>query len=277
MADAEGGGTFTISVVVIEDVSLSLMVMMVTVMLCYYIRINLRNVIPLRQQYLAMEFIFTFQLCFLLHEFWVLFEVGKIDKPIILPFLYATIVVHVLTSTCAECSPSTTFHHMMTGRSSLTKATEKLFFQFIAAALAWLAATKLHKLGLTRVHGAVEPECTPHLHSSVAEGVAVEMGCAFVFHCVLHLLTHTWYRVHVIGLTHVALMQAAGHLTGAMFNPAVALSLNFFCKGTNISDNMFVYWLGPIAGMILAVALFDHIFPTLKRLTGGETGTLKID
>lgn len=267
-----------ISMVEVQDVSLSLMVQMLTVMLCYYVRVSLRNVIPLSKQYLAMEFIFTFQLCFLLHEFWVLFEVGKIRTPIILPFLYVTIVVHSLVSTCAECSSAITLQYSMTGRTSFAKATEKLFFQFAAAALAWLAATKLHPLGLTRVHGAASPECTPHLQSSVAEGVAVEMGCAFVFHCMLHLLNENWYRVHLIGLTYVVLMVAAGPLTGAMFNPAVALSLNFFCKEANISDNMFVYWLGPVAGMILSVALFDHIFPTLKRLTGGGgTVTVKTD
>ncbi|XP_069060017.1 aquaporin-11 isoform X2 [Pleurodeles waltl] len=246
---------------------------------CEGARLSLRDVIPQRYHFLAIEAIYTFELCLFRHQLLLLSEFGNVELPVLLPIVYTTVVLHSMSSSCGLCNPCTSLQKLMIGKSDFGRTIEKIIFQFGGAIGAWVCARQVLLTEITNLYVLAGPECTSHLHISVQQGALAELGCSFVFQSVQQMLPlfADSYHAHILGLTYAGLAAAAGHLTGAMFNPAVALSLNFFCKGTNISDNMFVYWLGPIAGMILAVALFDHIFPTLKRLTGGETGTLKID
>ncbi|XP_078503866.1 aquaporin-11-like [Lissotriton helveticus] len=243
-------------------------------------RRSLRNVIPQCYHVLAIEAIYTFELCLFIHQLMLLSDFGNVNLPVVLPVVYATIAPHASSSSCGLCNPYTSLQHLLIGESDFGKTPEKVIFQLGGAIGAWVCIRQALLTGITNLYSKAGPECTNHLHTTVQKGTLAELGCSFAFQSVLHMLPHfeSRYHAHILGLTCAGLVAATGPLTGAMFNPAVALSLNFFCKETNILDNMFVYWLGPVAGMILSVALFDHIFSTLKRLAGGGgTVTVKKD
>ncbi|XP_069496087.1 aquaporin-11 isoform X1 [Ambystoma mexicanum] len=256
---------------VVEDVSTTVVIMFIIVLLGEGLRRCLRDVIPQRHHFLAMEAIFTCELCLQMLELSVLSDAGKPGLPVMLPLIYATIVTHCWSATCALCNPTTAIQHLLTSQTGISRALEKISFQLLGGYLAWVASMQFHKLGLTKLHAAAGSDCTSHLHTSIEEGLAVELACAFVYHSALNLVQQTdaRYRVHIIGVIVAILVGAAGQLTGAMFNPALAFSLNFFCQGSSFTDNVVVYWVGPIAGMILSVGLFDHLIPAIKRLRRG--------
>ncbi|KAJ1120089.1 hypothetical protein NDU88_008265 [Pleurodeles waltl] len=256
-----------------EEALVPLLLLPGTLGLCALARRGLRPGGP------ALELVCCFQLCACTQELWLLGVVGRVPAALSLSLTYLMTLAHTWTCAGALLNPTGALQQLVVGRASVRATGRALGCQLLAAAGARLWAVVLRGLPVSALHARAGVGCPTSLQTGLWHGAGVELACAFTLQCTVYLLpaARPQHRAHWMALVVTAMVYAAGHLTGAMFNPAVALSLNFFCKGTNISDNMFVYWLGPIAGMILAVALFDHIFPTLKRLTGGETGTLKID
>jgi glycerol uptake facilitator-like aquaporin len=53
--------------------------------------------------------------------------------------------------------------------------------------------------------------------------------------------------------------------SGGFFNPILASALTLNCQGNNIVEHIFVYWLGSLAGSIVA--------RTLHMVLRGETPT----
>lgn len=47
-------------------------------------------------------------------------------------------------------------------------------------------------------------------------------------------------------------VYAGSNYTGALFNPALAQALQFGCQGLSTEKFLFVYWLGPAVGVIVA-------------------------
>ncbi|XP_029027629.1 aquaporin-11, partial [Betta splendens] len=84
------------------------------------------------------------------------------------------------------------------------------------------------------------------------------------------VITHTrWmeekYRVHAVAAAITSAVYAGGHVTGAVFNPALAFSTQFPCGGSSFVELCVVYWLGPLLGMMSSVLLFDQLVPLLPR------------
>lgn len=55
--------------------------------------------------------------------------------------------------------------------------------------------------------------------------------------------------------------------SGGYFNPILASSLEFGCKGTDFWQHLFVFWLGPIFGHVIARLTFERMFRTVKQPT----------
>ncbi|XP_078514634.1 LOW QUALITY PROTEIN: aquaporin-11 [Lissotriton helveticus] len=258
-----------------EEALVPLLLLTGTLLLCAGLRRWLRAGGPA-----ALELVCCFQLCACTHELWLLGVVGRVPAALSLSLTYLMTLAHTWTCAGALLSPTGALQQLAADRASVGATGRALSCQMLGAAGARLWAMALRGLPVSALHGRAGVQCPSNLRTGLWHGAGVEMACAFTLHSTLYLLpaARPQHRPHLMALVITAMVYAAGPLTGAMFNPAVALSLNFFCKETNISDNMFVYWLGPVAGMILSVALFDHIFPTLKRLAGGGgTVTVKMD
>lgn len=52
------------------------------------------------------------------------------------------------------------------------------------------------------------------------------------------------------------LIFSAFHFSGGYFNPALATSLKYGCKGNNALEHMVVYWLGATTGAIASVFIY---------------------
>lgn len=49
---------------------------------------------------------------------------------------------------------------------------------------------------------------------------------------------------------------SAFNFSGGYFNPALATSLKYGCKGNTFVEHMVVYWLGASVGSVFSIVLF---------------------
>ncbi|KAM5223830.1 aquaporin-11 isoform 2-T4 [Hipposideros larvatus] len=81
---------------------------------------------------------------------------------------------------------------------------------------------------------------------------------------VLHFQeVRTQLRIHLLAALITFLVYAGGSQTGAVFNPALALSLHFKCFDEEFLQFFIVYWLAPSLGILLMILTFSFFLPWL--------------
>uniref|UniRef100_A0A452EHF2 Aquaporin 11 n=1 Tax=Capra hircus TaxID=9925 RepID=A0A452EHF2_CAPHI len=73
----------------------------------------------------------------------------------------------------------------------------------------------------------------------------------------------TKLRIHLLSALITFLVYAGGSLTGAIFNPTLALSLHFKCFDEAFLQFFIVYWLSPSLGILLMILMFNFFLPWL--------------
>jgi len=110
------------------------------------------------------------------------------------------------------------------------------------------------------------------------EGLVLEIIVTFVLVTVILMVAldtkaKTGLAPLIIGLALAACILAAGNFTGGSLNPARSLGPAIFAnKEWNHWNNMWIYWLGPLVGAVLAGVLYRFIWAHhdrryLKRTT----------
>ncbi|KAA0715255.1 Aquaporin-11 [Triplophysa tibetana] len=217
----------------------------------------------------ALELISTFQLCACTHELKLLAEVGGLEPRIGLTCTYVISVVHGLSFHGAICNPTGVLDQLCRGTLTHRSALARISCQLIAAALARGAmphAWALSPSDLHARHGSTGFKCTRSpVNASLLQAAAVELGCAFVMHTAVSNVhkVHELYRVPAIAAVITTLVYAGGHMTGAVFNPALAFSILFPCPGNTFTEYSVVYWLGPTLGMIASLLLCEKVMPVV--------------
>ncbi|XP_036006011.1 aquaporin-11-like [Fundulus heteroclitus] len=253
------------------DVAVSLSVLAVVVLLSDATRRLLAR--ALRDTGLspyAAELVSTFQLCCCAHELKLLSEVGGIPPQLALTLTYVTSVAHGLTFRGAVGNPCGALEHAWRARSAGGCAARRIACQFAAAVMARAAVPVIWGMGLSGLHSRHKLlgfRCVSAIHASLPGAAAVELMCAFAVQTVI---THTHsveerYRVHAVAAAITAAVYAGGGVTGAVFNPALAFSTQFSCSGNSFLEYCFVYWLGPLLGMMSSVLLFDKLSPAFSQ------------
>ncbi|XP_074888348.1 putative aquaporin-12B isoform X2 [Buteo buteo] len=167
--------------------------------------------------------------------------------------------------------------------SNLAATAAKLLAQGVGMGMGW-AVTKLYwSWELTHFHliqNLIASECSSSIHTSLHHAAFVEGTCSFFFHLVLLKLcqSHPIYRVPALAATVTFLTYTAVPFTGAFFNPALAAATTFHCSGSSFWDYIQVYWLGPLAGMLAALLLYQGNIPRLfqKNLLYSQKSKYKI-
>nr|XP_015196614.1 PREDICTED: aquaporin-11 [Lepisosteus oculatus] len=225
----------------------------------------------------VVEIISTFQLCACTHELKLVGEVGRVEPQIGLTLTYLITVVHVLTFHGAFCNPSGALEQFYRGNLTEKSVVARIACQFLAASIARLLLPHIWSLGLSDWHLQHELsgfQCGSPIRDTLLKAAGVELCCAFVMQSTvthLHKLDGK-YHIHVIAAVITLLVYAGGHVSGAVFNPALAFSTCFHCSGNTLMEYAFVYWLGPVLGTASSVLLFDKVIPLLH----GNGGTQKM-
>ncbi|XP_078258154.1 aquaporin-11 [Rhinoraja longicauda] len=217
---------------------------------------------PLLQ--LAIEFISTLQLCICTHELRLLGESGMLSGlgPS-LALVYLVTLVHLSTFGGASCNPVNTLEQFLCGQCSGRLALSKILLQLVAALAARRVSETIWALHMSDLHW---HHCKNHFKcisamktSTLSSGMFVEFSCAFSLRAVIIRFQHLSPRRRMFLVAGIItfLVFAAGGLTGAVFNPALAYSITFHCEGYTFLEYTFAYWLGPLLGALTAVMLFD--------------------
>jgi MIP family channel proteins len=169
----------------------------------------------------------------------------------------AVIVCSILTIgkvSGAHLNPSVSIAHAVRGLMPRRLLAPYLASQLLAAVMAGIVLAyvcrSIHspQYGLTQLQQG----------TSVPEGIALEFVGTFLL-CDVAIIASTRFKDRfkqqalIVGITLFALTVVIGPFTGASFNPSRSLgpavaSLDF--------EYQYIYWLGPIAGCLLASAFF---------------------
>ncbi|KAL0994636.1 hypothetical protein UPYG_G00125180 [Umbra pygmaea] len=216
-----------------------------------------------------VETVSTYQLCACTHELKVLAEVGRIESHIGLTLTYIMVVVHVITFHGAFCNPNVALDNIYRKNITRRSAAARIVCMFIGAKSAHILAPHIWSVGLSDHHIRHTKfgfKCFSPINGSHLEAVGVELACTFTVQATvmhLHKLDNKRLHVHVIAAVVTALVYSGGHISGAVFNPVLAFSVQFPCSGNSFLEYTLVYWLGPIMGMALCILVFDKVIPLL--------------
>lgn len=138
--------------------------------------------------------------------------------------------------------------------------------QTLAMPLAWRFAALYWRYHLLSEHSSMlEMEnCRSSLTTSSWNGFMIEFTCCFISRlaelCGHKLLERKYLSQRVVsGLCSFicsSLVVLTLELSGGYFNPILAASLEYGCKGIKWHQHALVFWLGPLSGHVLARALF---------------------
>ncbi|KAK9536935.1 hypothetical protein VZT92_006680 [Zoarces viviparus] len=211
----------------------------------------------------------TFQLCSCTHELKLLGDTAQLGPPVGLTLTYVVTVIHLTTFRGATCNPSGALESVCRGTSGVGAAAVLVACQFAAAVAAQFFAAAVWSLGLSDVHVRHQRfgfRCFDPLGGTLLEAAAVELGCAFAVQAAamhVHRLDQK-LRAHFIAAVITAMVYAGGSISGAIFNPVLAFSVQFPCSGHTYLEYCFVYWLGPVLGVASCILLFEKIIPFLS-------------
>ncbi|XP_049599245.1 aquaporin-11 isoform X1 [Syngnathus scovelli] len=249
-----------------DDMWISVAALAGAVLLCELVRRAAARCLRGAAGALALEAASTFQLCCCTHELKLLADSAGLEPAYGLTLGYAITVVHLMSFRGASCNPCGVAERFYRGTCQGGAALALIVGQFFSALAARYAALCVWSLGLAEVHVRHRRfgfRCFDQLGGTVLEAAAVELACAFAVQtAALHIhKVDDKLRVHVFAALITALAYAGGSISGALFNPVLAFSINFPCRGHTYLEYCFVYWLGPALGVASCILFFEKILP----------------
>ncbi|XP_077723304.1 aquaporin-11 isoform X1 [Canis aureus] len=214
----------------------------------------------------VLEFLATFQLCCCTHELQLLSEQEPVHPTWPLTLTYFFSLVHGLTLVGTSTNPCGVMMQMLLGGMSPETGAIRLLAQLIGALCSRYCISALWGLGLTKYHLNERTfACRNPIQVDLPKAVVTEAICSFIFHsALLHFQEiRTKLRIHLLAALITFLVYAGGSLTGAVFNPALALSLHFTCFDEAFLRFFIVYWLAPSLGILLMILMFSFFLPWL--------------
>ncbi|XP_067995864.1 aquaporin-11 [Melanerpes formicivorus] len=213
-----------------------------------------------------LEMFSTFQICACTNELCLL---GNVEpKPhTALTLTYGFTVLHGLTLPGSTCNPCGTLQPMWGGGTSVRVGGLKIAAQFLAAVLARVFMHFIWSLEMAEPHsGALSQGCSNPMQTTEVQAFCIELLFSVVFQLTILRVEriNPKYKVHLIAFLITMLVYAGGNLTGAVFNPALALSLHPSCFYDRFLSYSLVYWIAPSLGTMLVAFIWDGILPRLS-------------
>ncbi|XP_062830576.1 aquaporin-11 isoform X2 [Anolis carolinensis] len=217
---------------------------------------------PLSPRLFLMEMLATFQLC-------VGFNVLRplAEKETYLGHLYSFAALHFyLTLSENPTNPTTTLVHILRKGISMKLGVLTIVAQFVGAFVAAVYQNVLWARGILELLS--DPHvCSYPLQTNLLKAFGTELVSSFLFQLTLLKSEEQEIRVraNMIAIALTSLVYAGGHLTGAIFNPALAFSMHLNCFSEKFWNYILVYWIAPCLGSVLVVIAWDEILPLLHR------------
>ncbi|KAI7815347.1 Aquaporin 12L [Rhyzopertha dominica] len=159
----------------------------------------------------------------------------------------------------ATACPYSPLEDVFEGAQNIFYATLLIIAQVLGGVAIFRYIQFLWSLELVETHkGRAYEECVADLQVPMAIGAVIEA----VSTCVCRIISKTLAEVdarfgNVIDAFFGTLMVvAAFNFSGGYFNPALATSLKYGCKGNTFTEHMVVYWLGAVIGSVASIFVF---------------------
>ncbi|XP_032075591.1 aquaporin-11, partial [Thamnophis elegans] len=215
----------------------------------------------------AQELAATFQICACTHELCLLG--GLLPRPEIALWLtYIFTVLHGWTLTGSVGNPASSIQQLYKGQLRSHGWCLQTAGQLTAAVLAHLGMKFLWMLGLTSGHQRAQPDvCSNPIQTTIPNAFGLEFLFSFLLHLTLLQFESTspTMKVHLIALLITSFVYTGGHLTGALFNPALAFSLHGNCFIDQFWNYLAVYCIAPCAGSLFVSVIWDDVLPGRHR------------
>ncbi|XP_048350380.1 aquaporin-11 [Sphaerodactylus townsendi] len=250
------------------DAAISLLVMVGTVALAAAGRQLARRFVRNPQLYsFIQELSGAFQICACTHELRLLADLPP--KPqVALALTYACTAFHCLTLPSSVNNPASSFQLLCTNKSPVKTWGLQTSGQLAGAMLANLYMKWIWSLGIIPAHStALSEKCNDPIQTTVGNAFILELLFSSLFHLTLRKFESMDHqaKVHLLALLVTALVYEGAHLTGAIFNPALAFSLHLNCFLDKFWNYILVYWIAPCVGSVLVAVLWDEVLPQLRR------------
>uniref|UniRef100_A0A6J0V7Q9 Aquaporin-11 isoform X2 n=1 Tax=Pogona vitticeps TaxID=103695 RepID=A0A6J0V7Q9_9SAUR len=239
----------------------------ITTLVATEARIMTRNMVNLPSARLfLLEMLATFQLCTC---FMVLHPMADIDpKPqLYLAHIYSFMAVHFyLTLNESTSNPASTLVCIIRKGDSMRIGLLKIAAQFLGAFLARIYQNFLWSMRISSLF--TDPVvCGNPLQTGLLKAFFTELISSITFQLSLleSQMQELRIRANMLSFATTSLIYAGGHLTGAIFNPALAFSMHLSCFSEKFWNYILVYWIAPCIGSVLVVIAWDEVLPLLRR------------
>ncbi|XP_049628850.1 aquaporin-12-like [Suncus etruscus] len=252
--------------------NVSIAFFLATLALCEGVRKAAKALLPADAYSVAREVAGAAQLGACCLEMRALAEVGPwaggVGPDLLLTLLFLLFLAHGATFDGAATNPTVTLQDWLLAEASLASAGLRVAAQALGLQVGCTLTRLFWACELSDLHvlqHLMAQHCSSALRTDPAHGTAVEAACACLFHLTLLSLRRSPQvcKVPAIALLVTVMAYTAGPFTSAFFNPALAAWVTFGCAGHSWLEHAQVYWLGPLAGMVLAVLLHHGHLPRL--------------
>ncbi|XP_042316086.1 aquaporin-11 [Sceloporus undulatus] len=251
------------------EACLSLLVMALTVVGITACRRVALQALPHRPQSQGffLELSGAFQIAACTHELRLMAELPP-QPHLALALTYLLTALHGLTLLGSLNNPSSSFQLFFKGRLTAKTWGLQTAAHFAGALLANIYIRLIWTLGMAPVHSrALAESCTSPIQTTLANAFVLELLFSFLLHLTLLQVESMNHKTksHLVALLITTLVYEGGHLTGAIFNPALAFSMHLSCFSEKFWNYILVYWIAPCIGSVLVVIAWDEILPLIRR------------
>ncbi|XP_046406198.1 aquaporin-11 [Ischnura elegans] len=191
-------------------------------------------------------------------------------------FAYA-VLLFLLTIWWSNCWGNATacpYNHLedvLTGDTDMRTALLKAIAQLVGGISVFRFIQFLWRLELADTHvGRAEEDCTADLQVTMFVGALIEATATCLCRVCSRALgdLQPSFSTALDAFIGTSLVVAAFNYSGGYFNPVLATSLKFGCKGNTAVEHLVVYWIGACSGALLSVMVYKH--PRVQRMIVGE-------
>ncbi|XP_019630501.1 PREDICTED: aquaporin-12-like isoform X1 [Branchiostoma belcheri] len=243
----------------------SLVILVATFVACKVVRVLLKSTVTPTVYGYINEAISAFQVSFCVAENdFIATNYGIYAAASVLPFL---LVSYAFSFDGAKTNPCGVFEDFLSGGNKL-ECLGRLLLELVGATLAPKAAYLLWTIELSPAHAlkAQEEVCISVLNTGLVAGMVAEGLATFLTRWGSWKLRDFGvnYDIYLGAALSTCVVLLGASWTGMMFNPALAVSMTYGCKGESIIDHVVVYWIGPLIATALSYYLHFGTVPVLQ-------------
>ncbi|PNF16062.1 hypothetical protein B7P43_G04583 [Cryptotermes secundus] len=171
----------------------------------------------------------------------------------------------------ATACPYTHIEDVVLGNTDIRTAVLISAFELAGGMISFKYVQLLWSLEISETHrDRAFGECFTDLQVPVLYGAAIEGTATCLCRIASNALSEfkPRFSTAIDSFISTSLVVAAFDYSGGYFNPVLATSLKYGCRGNTLIEHVVVYWVGASLGAVASVFVYQH--PTVQKLLFGH-------